>query len=192
MPVPAANDGASGAGVLLEIARQLSITKPKIGVDILLVDAEDYGPPEEEGNPGGDEAWGLGSQYWSHNPHKAGYHARYGILLDMVGASNARFPFEGYSYSCAPDIQRKIWEKAQSLGYQDYFIMEAGATINDDHYFINEILKIPTIDIIHLDPDSSNGSFFEQWHTTHDDISVIHKYTLLVVGQTLLTVIYEE
>ncbi|MCX6235078.1 MAG: M28 family peptidase [Bacteroidetes bacterium] len=192
LPVPAANDGGSGVGVLVEIARQMSIAKPRIGVDILLLDAEDYGPPDQESNAGDNEAWALGAQYWSLNPHKTGYHARFGILLDMVGAANARFPMEGYSVDYAPDILKKVWGKAQDLGFQNDFPMEEGATINDDHYFINKNLRIPTIDIIHLDTASSNGSFFEQWHTTHDDINVIDKYTLTVVGQTLLKVIYEE
>jgi hypothetical protein len=186
-PVPAANDGGSGVGVLIEIARQMSMAKPHIGVDILLLDAEDYGS-----YTGNDETWALGAQYWSLNPHKTGYRARYGILLDMVGAANARFPMEGYSVYYAPDILKKVWGKAQDLGFQNDFPMEEGATINDDHYFINKYLQIPTIDIIHLDSSSSNGSFFEQWHTTRDDISVIDKYTLTVVGQTLLKVIYEE
>jgi hypothetical protein len=34
--------------------------------------------------------------------------------------------------------------------------------------------------------------FFEYWHTTKDDISIIDKQTLKAVGQTLLEVIYRE
>ena len=36
-PIIGANDGASGVGVLIEIARQFSILKPKIGVDIIFL-----------------------------------------------------------------------------------------------------------------------------------------------------------
>lgn len=43
-PIDGANDGASGVGVLLELARIMHQHTPSIGVDIVLFDAEDYGP----------------------------------------------------------------------------------------------------------------------------------------------------
>jgi Zn-dependent M28 family amino/carboxypeptidase len=192
LPIDGANDGASGVGVLLEIARLMSQAPPKLGVDIIFFDAEDYGPPQDSQLSGDNEAWGLGSQYWSNNPHIPGYQARFGILLDMVGASNARFPVEGFSNYYAPDIVRKVWNSASNAGYQDYFLYEEGSFINDDHYYVNKIRRIPTIDIIHLDPNSSNGSFFEYWHTTGDTMEHIDPYTLKVVGQTVLEVVYRE
>ena len=42
-PILGANDGGSGVGVLIEIARQLSQNPIDLGVDIVLFDAEDYG-----------------------------------------------------------------------------------------------------------------------------------------------------
>ena len=191
-PIDGANDGASGVGVLMEVARQLRLASPRVGVDIIFFDAEDYGPPEDSQIQSGNDFWGLGSQYWSNNPHLPGYTARFGILLDMVGASGARFTREGFSNYYAPDILDKVWEKAHKIGYRDYFPMEEGAMINDDHYYINKIRRIPTIDIIHLDPNSSNGSFFDYWHTTGDTFDKIDPNTLKVVGQTLLEVIYTE
>ena len=44
-PILGANDGASGVGVLLEIARLLGQQQPELGVDIIFFDAEDYGAP---------------------------------------------------------------------------------------------------------------------------------------------------
>ena len=191
-PVPAANDGASGVGVLLEVARQMSIKKPAIGIDIIFFDVEDYGPPQDSPMRGQGDFWGLGSQYWSRNPHKPDYNAKFGILLDMVGAGDARFYMEGVSMNFAANILNKVWKTAHRIGYSDYFIFEQTGYIEDDHKYINEIINIPTIDIIHLDAGSSNGSFFEYWHTVSDKMDVIDKETLKVVGQTLLTVIYEE
>lgn len=191
-PIDGANDGASGVGVLLEIARHLNFSPTRIGVDIIFFDAEDYGPPEDTQTQGGNEEWGLGSQYWSNNPHIPGYNARFGILLDMVGASDARFPMEGFSKYYAPDILRKVWDKAHQIGFGNYFLFTDGSFINDDHYYINHIRRIPTIDIIHLDPTSSNGTFFEYWHTMEDTLDKIEPYTLKVVGQTVLEVIYTE
>jgi hypothetical protein len=191
-PVMAANDGASGVGILLELARVLKENQPRIGVDIILFDMEDYGPPEDKQGQASNEHWGLGSQYWSRNPHTADYKARFVILLDMVGAKDAKFRKEGFSMYFAPDKVKKVWDIAQILGYQNYFRDETGGYINDDHYFINEIRKVPAIDIIHLDPNSSNGSFFEYWHTTGDTFDKIDEETLRVVGEVVTKVVFLE
>ncbi len=191
-PISAANDGASGVGVLLEIARVLSLNHPGIGVDIVLFDLEDDGPPDDDQIESKNEYWGLGSQYWAHNLHVLNYSPRFAVLLDMVGAKDAVFRKEGFSMYYAPDKVREVWDVARELGFQNYFVDEKGGYINDDHYFINDIAKIPAIDIIHLDPNSSNGSFYEYWHTTGDTLDKIDKETLRIVGKTLLQVIFEE
>jgi hypothetical protein len=191
-PVPAANDGASGVGVLLEIARQLSLAKPGIGVDLILFDVEDYGPPEDQKEQTDTEDWwGLGSQYWARKPHVEHYFAKYGILLDMVGAPGATFLMEGISMQYAPDVVNQVWKTGNRIGYSAFFLFDKGTYITDDHLYVNKLLNIPTIDIIHLDRESKTG-FYKTWHTTGDDLSSIDKYTLKAVGQTLLTVIYEE
>ncbi len=191
-PIDGANDGASGVGVLLEIARQMQQQQPEVGVDIILFDLEDYGPPQDSQQRGEGDWWALGSQYWSRNPHDPGYFAKYGILLDMVGAKDATFMMEGFSLYYAPGLLKKVWNTAQRIGYSDRFLFEQGGYIEDDHKYINEILKIPTINIIHLDHQSVNGSFFDHWHTVNDDMDKISKATLKVVGQTVLTVVYED
>jgi hypothetical protein len=191
-PIDGANDGASGVGVLLEIARQLSLSKPAIGVDIIFLDAEDYGPPEDQKrNEDTTDWWGLGSQFWAKTPHKVNYFARYGILLDMVGAPHATFMEEAFSMQYAPAIVRNVWNIAGKLGYSDYFPFEEGGMITDDHLYINKILNIPTIDIIHLDKNSKTG-FYPYWHTTSDNMKSIDKTTLEVVGKTLMAVIASE
>lgn len=191
-PIDGANDGASGVGILLEIARQLSLSKPAIGVDIIFLDAEDYGPPDDrQRKEDTGDWWGLGSQFWAKNPHKANYFAKYGILLDMVGAPNATFLEEAFSMEYAPAIVRNVWNIAGKLGYSDYFIFEEGDMITDDHLYINKILNIPTIDLIHLDRNSKTG-FYRTWHTTGDNLNSIDKTTLDVVGKTLMAVIASE
>lgn len=191
-PIDGANDGASGTGILIEIARLLNKTQPEIGVDIVLFDLEDYGPPQDTQTDQSTETWGLGSQYWSANPHVPGYSARYGILLDMVGASDAVFPMEGFSMYYAPDITKKVWNIGVEIGYGDYFVFDQGAYITDDHYFVNRIAQIPTINIIHLDPASTNGTFYDHWHTVNDNLEQIDPVTLDVVGSTVLEVIFRE
>lgn len=191
-PIDGANDGASGIAVLLEIARHLQNTKPLIGVDIFFIDVEDYGPPHDLERTDQNDYYCLGSQYWAKNPHDPDYVAKYAILLDMVGAKDARFFMEGFSLNYASGILKKVWNTAHRAGFESYFIYEEAGYIDDDHKYINEIAKIPAIDIIHLDPESSNHSFFEQWHTTKDNLNVIDKETLRAVGQTLLKVVFEE
>ncbi len=190
-PVDAANDGASGVSVLLEVARQLSLASPSVGVDILLFDVEDYGPPQDITIKNSDQYWGQGAQYWANNPHKTDYFARYGILLDMVGAKNATFLMEGLSMEYASDIVKSVWAAANRIGYSSFFLFEQGGYITDDHVPLNKIRNIPTIDIIHLDKNSETG-FYPYWHTTGDTFDKIDKNTLKAVGQTLLTVIFEE
>jgi len=189
-PIDGANDGASGVGVLLEIARHLQQEQPSVGVDIILFDAEDYGRHRLSDRPD-EDSWALGAQHWARNPHRADYFARYGILLDMVGASGATFKREGYSMLYAPGIVRKVWEVAGQLGYRNMFLNRDGSFITDDHYYVNTIRNIPTINIIHQDQDTEHG-FFPEWHTTDDTIDVIDPYTLKAVGETVMHVIYNE
>ncbi|MDP1621371.1 MAG: M28 family peptidase [Bacteroidales bacterium] len=190
-PVDGANDGASGVGVLMEVARQLKLNIPGIGIDIIFFDVEDYGPPQDETKGNSEHFWGQGSAYWANNPHKTDYFAKYGILLDMVGAKNATFLMEGVSMQYAADIVKLVWSAGNRIGYSSYFLYENGGFITDDHVPINKIRNIPTIDLIHLDNNSETG-FFPYWHTVGDTFDKIDKNTLKVVGQTLLTVIFEE
>jgi len=183
--------GVSGVGVLIELARQFSIKNPKIGVDIILFDAEDYGQPENSDFPIMQDSWCLGSQYWSNNPHKPNYFAQYGILLDMVGAKEATFRHEQISFYYASNILQKVWRKASRLGFGNHFVFESANQILDDHYYVNTITGIPTIDIIEYDP-ATESNFNKHWHTHKDDMDNIDKSTLNAVGQTLLEVIYTE
>lgn len=189
-PILGANDGASGVGVLLEMARLFDKEKPAIGVDIIFFDAEDYGAPENESNQN-EDSWCLGTQYWAENKHVPGYHAKYGILLDMVGAQQAKFYREQISDYYAKYVVDKVWDKAAALGYSNYFINKPGGGITDDHVYVNQKAGIPAIDIIHYDPNSTTG-FGSYWHTVNDTMQNIDKNTLSAVGNTLLHVIYNE
>lgn len=188
-PVMGANDGASGVGVLLEVARCLALSKPSLGVDILLLDLEDFGA-HANWRGASEDSWGLGSQYWAKNPHVAGYRARFGILLDMVGASAAVFPMEGTSMHFAPAVVRKVWALAGGLGLSKYFIETESDPLIDDHLYINRQAGIPVIDII--DYDGGRGGFPSSWHTVGDTLDKIDKSTLAAVGRTVLAVVYQE
>lgn len=191
-PIMGADDGGSGVGVLLEIARQIGINAPEIGIDIIFFDSEDYGIPDfYEGPHIPGEWWCLGSQFWAKHPHIPGYKADFGILLDMVGTKNATFFKEETSMRYAPNIVDKVWSKARSLGYGKYFINAKIGGITDDHQYVIEGRGIPCIDIINYDPENDHG-FGDYWHTQDDTMKNIDRETLKAVGQTVMEVVYEH
>jgi glutaminyl-peptide cyclotransferase len=189
-PIDAADDAASGVGVLIEIARAIKAQKLDIGVDILMADVEDYGKSEldmqamKQGLP---STYCLGTRYWAQNLHKFGYRANYGICLDMVGAKGATFLLEQNSRQLAGDFQNKVWTMASQLGHSSYFLFQDGGAITDDHMEVNQYARIPCIDIINTQP---NAGFAPHWHTMNDNMAVINKGTLQAVGETVLGALY--
>lgn len=185
--IDGADDGASGVGVIMQIAKTIQANPIDLGVDIVLFDVEDQGERESQDR----ESWCLGSQYWAKNLYPENYKPEYGILLDMVGAKNPRFAKDQVSRRYAPKVQEKIWNLAKIMGYSDKFVNELGGNLTDDHYFVNVIAGIPMVDIINQVKDSPHG-FGPHWHTHDDNIDVIDKNSLRVVGQVVLATLYKE
>ena len=188
-PVLAANDGASGVAVMLELARVLSVDTCRlpVGVDFVCFDAEDWGTEHQS------DSWALGAQYWAKNIHKElnGKTYRYGILLDMVGGQGARFYQEGVSLLYAKNVVDRVWKAATIAGYSSMFPQADGGTITDDHVPVNQA-GIPCIDIIPCYPDCEQSNFGPTWHTISDNMDHIDPATLKAVGQTLLQVLFTE
>ena len=192
-PVMAANDGASGVAVMLEIARQ--IDSLQVGVDFICFDAEDWGTPqwaESDGNDG--DTWALGAQYWAEQfkAQHSDVNIKYGILLDMVGGEGAKFYQEQVSMHFAPNVVKRVWAAADVVGFGSYFPKDEGRAITDDHLPINQKARIPCIDIIPYYPDCDASSFGPTWHTVNDDMQHIDRNTLQAVGQTIVQVLYQE
>lgn len=185
-PSDGACDGASGIGILMEIARQFKISKPTLGVDFIFFDLEDGGSNGSEGT----NTWCLGSQYWGSHPHIEGYKAKNGILLDMVGAKNAVFAREQSSDRFDNYFLSKVWQTGASLGFGNYFINYMRGAITDDHFYVSFFGKVPTIDIIEYNHNTFSG-FGDYWHTHRDNMSIIDKNTLSAVGKTVMTVVYK-
>lgn len=185
-PIDGANDGASGTGALLEIARSLNMSMPpEIGVDILLVDAEDSGLANDE------ESWCLGTQYWTdHMPYKPTRLPRYAILLDMIGGRDAVFHREYFSDLHARGVVDKIWSAAATSGHANRFPNQTGSALTDDHLFLNRA-GIPAIDIVE-NRNPATGSFNPTWHTMDDNITNIDPATVGIVGQIVLNVLHNE
>lgn len=190
-PIIAANDAASGVGVMIELARILKGSGLELGVDFICFDAEDYGTPQWfEGEDPGD-TWALGAQYFANNLPE-GYAPQYGILLDMVGGVGAKFYREGMSMQYAPAIVKKVWNAARQVGYGSYFPKDDGGMITDDHIPVNQTANIPCIDVIPYYPDCAQSSFGPTWHTIADNMDNIDKNTLKAVGQTMVQVLFTE
>ncbi|RMD98175.1 MAG: M28 family peptidase [Calditrichaeota bacterium] len=172
-PIPAANDGASGVAVLLEIARILKATPPAIGVDIVFFDGEDLG------SSGYPETYAAGSQYFAK--HKdIHYNPFLGILLDMVGDKDLRIYKEVNSVRYAPAVVDVVWNYAARLNISS-FINETRHEISDDHV---PLLKagIPCIDLIDFD--------YPYWHTLEDTPDKCSPQSLEKVGKVVLAVVY--
>ncbi len=188
--VPGANDGASGVGVLLEVARQLGLRMADstftMPVDIIFFDCEDMGTPRVYTGLEREDTWCLGSQLWAtHYMQKKNPQYRFGIILDMIGAPDATFPREMYSTQYAANYQQQIWHSAEQLGYGAMFNNQQSYPITDDHYYINYIAGIPCVDVIHYDIRNATG-FPWWWHTRNDDMSNISKATLQAVGEVVM------
>lgn len=167
MPIPGANDGASGVAVILELARVLKETKPEVGVMYVLTDGEDLGPGEDE--------MYLGAIKFAKNQPTV--RANYGILLDMIGSKTQRIPIERNSLQIAGDLVRALYSHAAKIGLSKAFPMEQGWDIDDDHLPITkEGLK--TIDLIDFD-------YRPYWHTINDTADKCSPEALGNVGKLL-------
>ena len=195
LPVMAANDGASGVAVMLEMARAMTQMPISYGVDFVCFDLEDQGIPrwaetdEEPADP--YSYWCLGSRKWAEQAYFGGYRARFAVNLDMVGGRNARFAMESYSLRFARPVVDMIWHVAHQIGYGDTFPLEEGGSVMDDHVSLYQYAHIPAIDIVpHV--TGQRSSFGDTWHTVHDTPANIDASVMKAVGQVLLQVLYKD
>jgi glutaminyl-peptide cyclotransferase len=168
MPVPGANDGASGVGMFVALGDVLKRTPPNVGVDLLFTDGEDYGqfgPPEVDVL--------IGSKYFATHLPSPGYKPLYGVLWDMIGDKDLRIPYEMNSFQQAPEVVSRVWQTAADLGYGDVFVQESGGLITDDHIpLLNTGLRV--IDVIDLT--------YAPHHTPQDTMDKISARSLAIVG----------
>jgi Zn-dependent M28 family amino/carboxypeptidase len=177
-PVPGANDGASGTAVLLTLAAHMRDTPPPaaLGVDLLFVDGEDYGP--------GVEDMLLGARHYAETVPEDDRPV-YGLLLDMVGDADPSFPVEGISAQAANVVVQKVWRAAERLGYRAYFPTAVGQDLTDDHVPLIQA-GIPTANLIDFTYGPGNG----WWHTLEDTPDKVSAATLGMVGAVVAELVY--
>lgn len=182
LPIPGVNDGASGVGIMLALAKVLHDTKPAIGVDLVFFDGEDYGRHSDLSN------FCLGSKYFA--VAKENYAPEFGVLLDLVGDKEARFYKEENSVAVAEDITTLFWDAAAKAGAKT-FVNEKKYGIYDDHTPLNSA-GLKTIDIIDAELVGADASLGRRayWHTLHDTMENIGLETITDVGKTVTTFLY--
>jgi glutaminyl-peptide cyclotransferase len=173
LPTPGANDGASGVALLLGVADELDREPPAYGVDLLLVDGEDYG------DFGANRDVLLGSRYFAENLPED-YRPLYAVVFDMVGAADVTFPREWYSEREAPEVVNRVWRTARELGFEDVFRADQGTSVTDDHIPLQEA-GIRAIDVI--------GWPYDHHHTTDDTLDKVSARSLAVVGTVALALV---
>lgn len=184
-PILGADDGGSGVGVLLEIARLVKENDIDVGVDFILFDAEDNGS-----TAGGNNSWCLGSAHWAKTPHVKDYEAEFGILLDLVGAKDAEFGKEQSSLESAGVYVNKIWTLAERMKFSNYFINFESGSVMDDHVNIINYRRIPMVDIINMSNLNDRKGFGHYHHTQKDNMEIIDKNTLRAVGKVVTATLY--
>jgi Zn-dependent M28 family amino/carboxypeptidase len=162
-PVPGANDGASGAAVLLELSRALDKEKLQNEVWLVFFDAEDNGRLD---------GWQFiaGSSYFAQQltsrPEAV-------IIADMIGDADQQIYKEQNS---TPWLTEQVWAIAKELGYENYFLPSAKHSLLDDHTpFLRK--GIPAVDLIDFD--------YPYWHTTEDTVDKVSAASLGRVGRVL-------
>ena len=182
LPVPGANDGGSGTGMLIALADLLKQTPPGVGVDLLFVDGEDYGTF----TPDVDVL--LGSTYFAANM-PADYQPIFGVLWDMIGDADLRVLQEGHSVERAPEVVARVWDTAAKLGYQQYFPPQVGVAITDDHLpLLDKGLRV--IDVIDIDYVGAPGSGKPNCHHTHEDtLDKVSARSLKIMGDVAYALI---
>lgn len=177
LPIPGANDGGSGVAVLLGVADALAASPPSVGVDLLLVDGEDYGDFER------DRDVFIGSRWFADHLPSPGYRPLFGVVWDMVGDRALEIFQESNSVHAAPEVVARVWGAAAELGYRDVFVPQVKYAITDDHLpLVARGLRV--IDVIDFD--------FPPHHRLDDDLAAVSADALQVVGDVALTLVTER
>ena len=185
MPIPGANDGASGVALLLAVSDALKKAPTGVGVDLLFVDGEDWGTF----TPDVDVL--IGATYFAEHLPSAGYRPLFGVLWDMIGDADLNIYQEVNSAQAAPEVVQKVWGLAKDMGYEKYFIPEAKEPITDDHVpLIKAGLRV--IDVIDIDygPRNSSGQVITSYHhTLEDTIDKVSAKSMKIVGDVAVALL---
>jgi len=176
-PIPGANDGASGVGLFVALGDILKKTPPKVGVDLLFVDGEDYG----NFNTNADVL--IGSTYFAQHLPSPDYKPIFGVLWDMIGDKDLQIYQESNSMEAAPEVVSRVWDAAEKLGYANAFIAQPRYRVTDDHVPLLQA-GLRVIDVIDLD--------YPDHHKLSDTMDKISAKSLSTVGAVATALILQQ
>ncbi|WP_436714686.1 M28 family peptidase [Roseiconus lacunae] len=158
-----ANDGASGTAGLMELSNQLDDLPDDIGIDMVLFDGEEFVWVENR------DRYFLGSTFYAQtyrqSPPQVPFRA--GVLFDMIGDKELKLYYEMNSIRYAKPVAQSFWQVAKRLRV-DAFVPKTRHDLRDDHLPLNQIAKIPTIDVIDFDYPRPGIGSPSYWHTEND------------------------
>jgi hypothetical protein len=166
-----ANDGASSTGALLELARVLALD-PELATRVELVFFDG-----EEAVQQFSETDGLyGSRHYATQLRNSGRHTQYqyGILWDMIGDKNlsVTLPLDS-----PKELTQGYLASAEALQQRPFYRIFDRPML-DDHVPLNQIARIPTLDVIDFEYDA--------WHTADDTMQQISPQSLASIGWVTL------
>jgi Zn-dependent M28 family amino/carboxypeptidase len=170
-----ANDGASSAALLLELARELQGRKHALTYWLVFFDGE-----EAVREQWADDDNTYGSRHLVQKLTADGDLGRIKamILVDMIGDANLDIHREANS---APWLQDIIFTEARRLGYAKNFL-DSPIPVDDDHTpFVNA--GVAAVDLIDFDYGPSNS----YWHSEKDTVDHCSPQSLTIVGRVVLT-----
>ncbi|QQS39565.1 fused MFS/spermidine synthase [Candidatus Woesebacteria bacterium] len=175
LPVPGANDSASGTAMLIELARGIKEYNidTHYGIDYVFFDGE------EGLEDFGESKWeAVGSKYFANNL-KSIYESKPpkgAIIVDMICDKDLTLYKEINSNMHAKEIVDNIWSIGANKN-ESIFKNDIKYSIADDHTSLNDI-GIPSVLIIDYD--------YPYFHTTHDLPDKCSEDNLKVIGETLM------
>ncbi len=191
LPIPGANDGASGVAMFIQIAAALKKTPPTVGVDLLFVDGEDYGDFNTYSDTASNPDVLIGSTYYARHMDMT-HPPLYGVLWDMIGDKDLDIDQEGNSLAQAPEVVSLVWNTAKQLGYSRYFIAQQGETFWDDHVpFLKQGVHV--IDVIDANYGPKTAMYPDGWHHTMQDTpDKVSAHSLQVVGDVAVWLVTHQ
>jgi len=169
-----ANDSGSGVVILMELGNELAQHPPKVGVDFVFFDSEEF-------IFAADGKYFLGSEHFASEyvKHPPAFRYRYAVLLDMVGGTELHLPQElnSVTWDDSRPLVNEIWATAARLGVQEFVARPRLDAIRDDHLALHDVAKIPACDLIDFD--------YKYWHTQDDTPEHCSALSLAKVGWVL-------
>jgi glutaminyl-peptide cyclotransferase len=175
-----ADDGGSGTGTMLELARVLCFRRVKLNTWIVFFDGEEAQGQWADKN---SIQWTntnntFGSREMAASMALSGElkNVKAMILADMIGPSNLRIKRDTGSTPWLVDL---IWATAARLGHANVFVNEDYPVGGDDHFsFIRR--GIAACDIIDFDVQTT------YWHTPGDTLDKVDPRSLAIVGHVFI------